>query len=108
MKVSLRRKIHIMALPQETFLNALWSEDQSAATPRQPGGRAMAAPVSVSAWSAISFTPLAQQLTTDDEEVPRPASQQGEEEQPDAEQEVPIHGAQVDAQAHPACLRDGP
>ena len=34
MKVSLRRKIHIMALPQETFLNARWSEDQSAAIPQ--------------------------------------------------------------------------
>ena len=38
MKVSLSRKIHIMALPQETFLNARWSEDQSAAMPCQPGG----------------------------------------------------------------------
>ena len=28
-----------MAFPQETFLNARWSDDQSAATPRQPGGR---------------------------------------------------------------------
>src|SRR2546430_10511877 len=39
MKVSLRRKIHIMAFPQETFLNARWSEDQSAAMPCQPEGR---------------------------------------------------------------------
>src|SRR5438034_1065546 len=50
MKVSLRRKIHIMALPQETFLNARWSEDQSAAMPCQPEG---AAPVFASATSAI-------------------------------------------------------
>src|SRR6266853_1878285 len=52
-KVSLRRKIHIMALPQETFLNARWSEDQSAAMPRQPEGRVGAAPVFASAASAI-------------------------------------------------------
>jgi hypothetical protein len=36
MKVSLSRKIHIIALPQGTFLNARWSEDQSATTPRRP------------------------------------------------------------------------
>jgi hypothetical protein len=38
MKVSLRRKIHIMALPQGTFLNARWSEDQSATMPCTPSG----------------------------------------------------------------------
>src|SRR5215467_6249829 len=53
MKVSLRRKIHIMAFPQETFLNARWSEDQSATMPRQPPGRGGAAPVSTSAASVI-------------------------------------------------------
>src|ERR1700738_2481667 len=53
MKVSLRRKIHIMALPQETFLNARWSEDQSAAMPCQPAGRVRASPVFVSADFAI-------------------------------------------------------
>src|SRR3990172_5040647 len=37
-KVSLRRKIHIMALPQGTFLNARWSEDQSATIPCMPSG----------------------------------------------------------------------
>src|SRR5258707_7026618 len=52
-KVSLRRKIHIMALPQETFLNARWSEDQSAAMPCQPAGRVSASPVFVSADFAI-------------------------------------------------------
>src|SRR3990170_3265674 len=36
MKVSLTRKIHIMALPQGTFLNARWSEDQSATMPCTP------------------------------------------------------------------------
>src|SRR5436305_14629760 len=53
MKVSLRRKIHIMALPQETFLNARWSEDQSATMPRHPAGRVRTAPVSTSAASVI-------------------------------------------------------
>ena len=40
MKVSLSRKIHIMALPQGTFLNARWSEDQSSTMPLIPGARA--------------------------------------------------------------------
>src|SRR5437868_13385552 len=53
MKVSLRRKIHIMAFPHETFLNARWSEDQSAAMPCQPEGRVGAAPVFASAASVI-------------------------------------------------------
>src|SRR5437879_12716228 len=57
MNVSLRRKIHIIALPQGTFLNARWSEDQSATIPCQPEGRAGAAPVSPSAASAISLSP---------------------------------------------------
>src|SRR6266567_2628089 len=37
MNVSLSRKIHIIALPQGTFLNARWSDDQSATTPCKPG-----------------------------------------------------------------------
>src|SRR2546425_11243168 len=53
MKVSLRRKIHIMALPQETFLNARWSEDQSAVMPCHPAGRVRPSPVFVSADFAI-------------------------------------------------------
>src|SRR6266487_6690278 len=47
MKVSLRRKIHIMALPQGTFLNARWSEDQSATMPSMPSGSARGFPVLV-------------------------------------------------------------
>src|SRR6476620_7452814 len=57
MKVSLRRKIHIMALPQETFLKARCSEDQSAAMPCQPAIRAGDSPVLVSAVSAICSLP---------------------------------------------------
>ena len=47
MNVSLSRKIHIIALPQGTFLNARWSDDQSATTPSMPGasGSASADPV---------------------------------------------------------------
>src|ERR1700746_2712509 len=51
MKVSLRRKIHIMAFPQETFLKARWSEAQSAAMPRQP---AIGEGVSLGFTSAVS------------------------------------------------------
>src|ERR1700745_2643160 len=57
MKVSLRRKIHIMALPQETFLKAGGSEAQSAAIPRQPAVRAGDSPGLVSAVSAIGSLP---------------------------------------------------
>jgi hypothetical protein len=45
-------------LPQETFLNARWSEDKSAAMPRQPAGRVIASPMFVSACCAISFDPF--------------------------------------------------
>src|SRR5437016_5672318 len=58
MNVSLRRKIHIIALPQGTFLNARWSEDQSATMPSKPSGRGRASPVRVSAGRAISIGPL--------------------------------------------------
>jgi hypothetical protein len=51
MKVSLSRKIHIMALPQGTFLNALWSEAQSAAMPLSPSGRGALGLTTVSAIS---------------------------------------------------------
>jgi hypothetical protein len=48
MNVSLRRKIHIMAFPQETCLKALWSDAQSAAMDRQRVGRASAGTTSLS------------------------------------------------------------
>src|ERR1700726_1815612 len=51
--VSLRRKIHTMALPQVALLNARWSEDQSAAKPCQPPWRGGASNVSVSAGPVI-------------------------------------------------------
>src|ERR671913_117643 len=53
--VSLRRKIHIMAFPQETCLKVLWSEAQSVANARQRLGRRDALSESLSAISAIGF-----------------------------------------------------
>src|SRR6058998_3377851 len=58
MKVSLRRKIHIIALPQGTFLNARWSDDQSATMPCKPSGSGSASPALVSAGRVMSFEPL--------------------------------------------------
>jgi len=52
-KVSLRRKIHIMTFPQEAVLKARWSEDQSAAKPSQPSCRARLDPVVVGAGCTI-------------------------------------------------------
>src|SRR6266700_214488 len=58
MNVWLSRKIHISALPQGTFLNARWSEDQSATMPCKPSGRGRTSPVLASAGCAIYFDPL--------------------------------------------------
>src|SRR6266436_1151828 len=55
MKVSLRRKIHIIALPQGTFLNARWSEDQSATMPWMPSGSGRACAVLVRIACVIFF-----------------------------------------------------
>src|SRR6266568_389647 len=55
MNVSLRRKIHIMALPQGTFLNARWSEDQSATMPWMPSGSGRACAVLVRIACVIFF-----------------------------------------------------
>src|SRR3990167_9929257 len=57
MKVSLRRKIHIIALPQGTFLNARWSEDQSATMPCKPSGSGRASPEVVIAGRVMLFDP---------------------------------------------------
>src|SRR5260370_42171804 len=58
MKVSLRRKIHIMALPQGTFLNARWSEDQSATMPWKPSGNATGSAVPVRVAGVIFYWPV--------------------------------------------------
>src|SRR4029077_4430365 len=102
MKVSLRRKIHIMALPQETFLKARWSEDQSATMPRQPEGRVgTAAPVFASATSVICSKPSSgQQPAADNGEIAHPGRQKAEQDEPEGEQKMPIDGAQPHAQAH--------
>src|SRR5260370_36268849 len=57
MKVSLRRKIHIMALPQGTFLNARWSEDQSATMPCKPSGSGARSTALVGVASVTLFGP---------------------------------------------------
>src|SRR6516225_10942196 len=109
MKVSLRRKIHIMAFPHETFLNARWSEDQSAATPRQPGGRVGPTPVSASAASAMcSSSSSGQQLATDGGEFADPRRQESEQDEPEREQKMPVDGAQLHAQAHLLYLEASP
>jgi hypothetical protein len=58
MKVSLRRKIHIMALPQGTFLNARWSEDQSATMPWMPSASGRGSPVLVRIACVMFFFDL--------------------------------------------------
>src|SRR6516165_8045490 len=52
MKVSLRRKIHIIALPQGTG-NAFLSPDQSATTPGNPGSGEVDASLAVTAVSPM-------------------------------------------------------
>src|SRR6516165_10050090 len=52
MKVSLRRKIHIIALPHGTG-KALLSRDQSATTPGKPGSAEVDASVALTPCSAI-------------------------------------------------------
>ena len=76
MNVSLSRKIHIMALPQETFLNVLWSDDQSAAIPRRPGGRGATGAACSSVVSAMSISSLGTAGRADarQESDPRPPS----------------------------------
>src|ERR1700720_4338404 len=53
MKVSLRRKIHIIALPQGTR-NACLSADQSETTPGKPSGAEVGSVVVVGAFSATT------------------------------------------------------
>src|SRR5947207_8918337 len=56
MKVSLRRKIHIIALPQGTG-KACLSADQSETTPGRPGSADVDSPEVVRACSAIRIDP---------------------------------------------------
>ena len=86
MKVSLRRKIHIMALPQETFLNARWSEDKSAAMPRQPAGRVdwllrcLSAHVSAISFRSVHLIP---QIVSKVPRLSLSRQQQAKQDQPD-------------------------
>src|SRR6266498_2429907 len=58
MKVSLRRKIHIIALPQGTFLNARRSEDQSATMPCRPSGSGAGSTAVVGAAGVMCLGPV--------------------------------------------------
>src|SRR6476469_8275294 len=80
MKVSLRRKIHIMAFPQVAVLKARWSEDQSEATLRRP-----TVGPSTRSGSLIAVSSMRQE--------------QCEQHQPDQQQRMPVGGAKIDAQA---------
>src|SRR5258707_3426810 len=51
MNVSESRKIHIIALPHGTFLNARWSDDQSATTPCMPGASGAASAIPCVMWT---------------------------------------------------------
>ena len=57
MNVSLSRKIHIIALPHGTFLNARWSDDQSATMPCMPSASGSASVRLVSAGCVIGYDP---------------------------------------------------
>src|SRR5689334_17423300 len=95
MKVSLRRKIHIMALPQWTFLNASWSDDQSATKLSNPLGSAAGSAVT---WSAMVYAVPCR--TVQVLCFCLGGQQQIEESEPNHEQEVPVDGAQINAQAY--------
>src|SRR6266542_721839 len=95
MKVSLRRKIHIIALPQGTFLNARWSDDQSATMPCRPSGSGRASPALLGAGCVMTGDPLGGQ-------------QQSEQNQPNQQQIVPVHRAQLYTQAYRADLSAAP
>src|SRR5471030_1325019 len=58
MKVSLSRKIHIIALPQGTPLNARWSEDQSETKPCKPSGSGSDSPEVVITGCVMFLDPL--------------------------------------------------
>src|SRR3712207_2090044 len=103
MKVSLRRKIHIMAFPQDALLNARWSEDQSETMDRQPaaGGAAMASRMCV-VGAMSGMGPTLSERTGADRVEPEEGGrvrEQAEKHDPDHEEEMPVRGAQLDAQA---------
>src|SRR5580700_7334696 len=87
MKVSLRRKIHIIALPQGTG-KACLSADQSETTPGKPSSAAVDSPVVVvTAFSAIRVDPDSVR------------QQHSKQDQPHQQQVMPVDGTQFHAQA---------
>src|SRR5580693_5165288 len=86
MKVSLRRKIHIIALPQGTG-KACLSADQSETTPGKPSSAAVDSPVVVvTAFSAIRVDPDSVR------------QQHSKQDQPHQQQVMPVDGTQFHAQ----------
>src|SRR6476469_5801703 len=100
MKVSLSRKIHIMAFPQDALLKARWSEDQSATRDRQPPGCVIVFCVSAGAVSGIGLI-LTEGGTAqcDEPSDRRRVGQQSEKADPSQQQEVPVDGAEIHAGA---------
>src|SRR3954465_6598070 len=97
MKVSLRRKIHIMAFRQDAVLKARWSEDQSATSERKPPGcRAMS-------WVGASVTSGIGRILSEGGAADRGEPGEGgrigehrEEAEPGEQQEMPVGGAELD------------
>src|SRR3954447_3172706 len=100
MKVSLSRKIHIMAFPQDALLNARWSEDQSATSECQPPGCFVVSCAFAGATSGIELILTEGGAAERDEPSDgRCVRQQSEKADPAQQQEVPVGGAELDAGA---------
>src|SRR5512134_123004 len=106
MNVSLTRKIHIIGLPQGTFLNARWSDEKSETTLCRPSvcGKEAALPITS---CAIVFDSLTDHCgngksqrngcrTYRQAQVLR--HQHGKKHDPDYEQEMPVDRAEFDAE----------
>src|SRR5438105_8240891 len=108
MKVSESRKIHIIALPHDTW-KARWSDDQSAISWRKPVG-GMATAAGTASGAGMSFgTAMAGELmscgsaewssgtTNDARHFRRDPAEARVERQPHQQQEVPVACTQRDA-----------
>ena len=89
MKVSLRRKIHIMAFPQDPLERLLIRRPVGDEFPGKPAGPGVVCLAVCADAGCVNCSPS-----------PLVIQQQREENQPDQQQEVPVDGAQIDAQAH--------
>src|SRR5688500_10568303 len=94
MKVSERRKIHIMAFPQWTWRNASWSPAQSSTSSRTAWG---GPPLSALAPSSTSV-----RITVDMPTLSSGRHEQPQHQKPHEQQEMPVGGGQLDAQRRTA------